>query len=379
MSASLVDTASASPMKDPMERPQLVWGAATAAERGPVIATLRNLAHRNAIGTHAGGYSVYRALAVAARPLARDHRPDLTDTAPGRRDRRRIRNGATPAKIVSLDPWGHLVGEVFRDQIAARLRHPADHRGHPRPHRHARDPRRHRGRPHPGRRQDRVDARQRAGDEGGDRSGLVSARHGGALRRCRVRSATRGCTSRPAACIPELVTRPDLEGLPPADRRRHRLLLRRAAKGSPTARRRSPAACTTSATAPTCSAPTSAPAGPISRTASRSASRWRRTAASASWSTIARRDAPSARSPSSWSTTPASATAGWRPRRHLFQAHRMRRRRAGHAVSGADAGCAALARHRPHRSLRLDERHEVRRAASGRASRSTNASRCPTR
>src|SRR5262249_39040596 len=47
-----------------------------------------------------------------------------------------------------------------------------------------------------------------------------------------------------------------------------------------TTSRRSPAACTTSATAPMCSAPTSAPAGPISRTGSRSPFRWRRRAAS---------------------------------------------------------------------------------------------------
>ena len=36
------------------------WGAPTAAERGPVIAS-RDPALRNAIGAHAGGYGVYRA------------------------------------------------------------------------------------------------------------------------------------------------------------------------------------------------------------------------------------------------------------------------------------------------------------------------------
>src|ERR671930_850612 len=97
--------------------PRLIWGAATAAERGPVIATLRNLQHRNAIGTHAGGYSVYRALAIAARALSPDHVPDLTGTAPA------DHIGPHPqwkdgSKIVSLDPWGHLVGDVFRDHLA---------------------------------------------------------------------------------------------------------------------------------------------------------------------------------------------------------------------------------------------------------------------
>ena len=72
------------------------------------------------IGTHAGGYAVYRALAIAARALPSDHRPDLTDTAPA------DRIGPHPQwagddKIVSLDPWGHLVGEAFRDELARGL------------------------------------------------------------------------------------------------------------------------------------------------------------------------------------------------------------------------------------------------------------------
>jgi hypothetical protein len=77
----------------------------------------------------------------------------------------------------------------------------------------------------------------------------------------------------------ELVTRPDLElFLPPIGGSTIYFFGDVAKLGKP--RRRSPAASTTSATAPTCSAPTSAPAGPISRTASRSASRWRRRAVS---------------------------------------------------------------------------------------------------
>src|SRR5262249_21059957 len=62
----------------------------------------------------------------------------------------------------------------------------------------------------------------------------------------------------------------------------------------------------------------------------------------------------------------AQAPQGRRSARPLFQAHRMRRRRARYAVSGADAGRAALARHHPHPSLRLHERHEVRRARAPR-------------
>src|ERR1051326_669947 len=40
----------------------------------------------------------------------------------------------------------------------------------------------------------------------------------------------------------------------------------------------------------------------------------------------------------------------------------MRRRRAGRALSAADAGPDSLAGPAPHRSLRVDERHEIRRA-----------------
>jgi GTP cyclohydrolase II len=109
-----------SPVKPVSARPQvptLRWGVETAAERGPVIATLRNRSHRNAIGTHAGGYSVYRALAIAAGALPRDHLADLTDTAPADRIGPHPQ-WTNPNKIVSLDPWGHLVGYEFRDFLA---------------------------------------------------------------------------------------------------------------------------------------------------------------------------------------------------------------------------------------------------------------------
>src|SRR5712671_3336261 len=96
----------------------LRWGAPTAAERGPVIATSDPV--RNAIGTHAGGYAVYRALAIAASTLPSNHRPDLTDTAPA------DLIGPHPqwlgdTKIVSLDPWGHLVSEAYHEQLARGL------------------------------------------------------------------------------------------------------------------------------------------------------------------------------------------------------------------------------------------------------------------
>jgi GTP cyclohydrolase II len=94
----------------------LRWGAPSAALRGPVVASPAAPRQRNAIGSHSGSYAIYRALAVATGALAPDHRPDLTDTAPA------ALIGpwpqwADPQKIVSLDPYGHLVGEVFAEEI----------------------------------------------------------------------------------------------------------------------------------------------------------------------------------------------------------------------------------------------------------------------
>lgn len=100
--------------------PAVQWGAATAAERGPLVASVANPAARTVIGTHAGAYSVYRALAVAAGNLSADHRPDLTNTAPAEAIGPHPQ-WADPGKIVSLDPWGHLVAQAFQDQIAAGL------------------------------------------------------------------------------------------------------------------------------------------------------------------------------------------------------------------------------------------------------------------
>src|ERR1700687_1097055 len=97
----------------------LRWGAPAAAQRGPLTPS-RPPALRNPIGAHAGGYGVYRALAIAARTLPSNHRQDLTDTAPA------DLLGPHPQwmdadKIVSLDPWGHLVGEAFREERAPGL------------------------------------------------------------------------------------------------------------------------------------------------------------------------------------------------------------------------------------------------------------------
>jgi GTP cyclohydrolase II len=97
--------------------PAVQWGAPTASDRGPVIGTLGDPARRNVIGAHAGSYALYRALAVAAGSLSALHRPDLTNTAPAEAIGPHPQ-WTDPARIVSLDPWGHLVGEAFADRLA---------------------------------------------------------------------------------------------------------------------------------------------------------------------------------------------------------------------------------------------------------------------
>ena len=92
------------------------WGAANSRERGPIVGTLTDLGRRNAIGTHSGAYSLYRALAVAAGTLDPVHVPDLTDTAPAT-SIGPFPQWADPQKIVSLDPYGHLISEVFEEQL----------------------------------------------------------------------------------------------------------------------------------------------------------------------------------------------------------------------------------------------------------------------
>ncbi|GAA4389407.1 GTP cyclohydrolase II [Tsukamurella soli] len=98
--------------------PPIHWGAPTAAERGPVIGTTTTRADRNVIGTHSGSYGVYRALAVAAGKLSRQHRADLTDTTPTDTVGP-FPQWSEPDAIVSLDPWGATVADVFAADLAA--------------------------------------------------------------------------------------------------------------------------------------------------------------------------------------------------------------------------------------------------------------------
>ena len=94
----------------------LVWGASSASARGPIIGSVTNPADRNVIGAYGGAYALYRALAVSAGALNPLARPDLTNTDPV------VAIGphpqwCGPGTIVSLDPWGHQAGQLFRDEI----------------------------------------------------------------------------------------------------------------------------------------------------------------------------------------------------------------------------------------------------------------------
>ena len=93
------------------------WGEGSARQRGPVIGSLSNPAHRNVIGSHSGSYAIYRALAVATGALDPERVADLTDTSPtsqiGPHEAWR-----DPTKIVSIDAFGAVVGNAFSDLIA---------------------------------------------------------------------------------------------------------------------------------------------------------------------------------------------------------------------------------------------------------------------
>ncbi|KAJ1921236.1 Uracil-regulated protein 1 [Mycoemilia scoparia] len=97
----------------------LKWGATSAQERGPIVASRhpQSIRIRNAIGAYGGSYCIYRALAVAIGDLSPNHRPDYTNTEPPFTFGHPAQ-WDDPEKIVSIDPWGHLTVESFGDQIS---------------------------------------------------------------------------------------------------------------------------------------------------------------------------------------------------------------------------------------------------------------------
>ncbi|KAF5348599.1 hypothetical protein D9756_009697 [Leucocoprinus leucothites] len=100
----------------------LRWGAATPEERGPVVCSRlsSSLKQRNALGAHSGSYSIYRALSIAMGSLSPTHKPDYTMTEPPVNFPPQP-SWFDPKKIVSFDPWGHLVQTVFKKQMDSEL------------------------------------------------------------------------------------------------------------------------------------------------------------------------------------------------------------------------------------------------------------------
>src|SRR4051812_7422089 len=68
------------------------WGERDPMKRGPVVASLTDPRQRNAIGTHSGSYTVYRALSIATGKYPHPHKPDLHNTQ-------------SPAKIGPYPQW----------------------------------------------------------------------------------------------------------------------------------------------------------------------------------------------------------------------------------------------------------------------------------
>ncbi|OCH85190.1 hypothetical protein OBBRIDRAFT_798413 [Obba rivulosa] len=97
----------------------LRWGASDPLERGPVICSRlpSSIKQRNAIGAHSGSYSIYRALSIAMGTLDPTHKPDYSNTQPAVPVPPQPA-WSDPSKIVSFDPWGHLVPQVFKHESA---------------------------------------------------------------------------------------------------------------------------------------------------------------------------------------------------------------------------------------------------------------------
>ncbi|XP_006462969.1 hypothetical protein AGABI2DRAFT_207644 [Agaricus bisporus var. bisporus H97] len=100
----------------------LRWGASDPHERGPIICSRlpSSIKRRNGLGAHSGSYSIYRSLSIAMGSLSPTHKPDYTMTEPPV-DFPGQPSWFDPKKIVSFDPWGHLVQIVFKDEMESGL------------------------------------------------------------------------------------------------------------------------------------------------------------------------------------------------------------------------------------------------------------------
>jgi GTP cyclohydrolase II len=92
------------------------WGEVDPAKRGPIVATTSELENKNAIGSHSGSYTVYRALSIAKGDYDPSHRPDLHNTHATVTVKPQ-KSWSDPDKIVSIDPLGAHIQEHFQELI----------------------------------------------------------------------------------------------------------------------------------------------------------------------------------------------------------------------------------------------------------------------
>lgn len=95
------------------DTPPINWGEKDPAKRGPVIATISEKENRNAIGSHSGSYTVYRALSIASGAFPKEHRPELENTE-GTFHFKSNPSWFDSTKIVTLDPFGADVNIHFK-------------------------------------------------------------------------------------------------------------------------------------------------------------------------------------------------------------------------------------------------------------------------
>ncbi|MDP7320136.1 MAG: GTP cyclohydrolase II [Bacteriovoracaceae bacterium] len=93
--------------------PKINWANENPDERGPVIATISEKENRNAIGSHSGSYTVYRALSIASGHFPREHRPELTNTE-GTYHFKANPSWFEENKIVTIDPFGADINIHFK-------------------------------------------------------------------------------------------------------------------------------------------------------------------------------------------------------------------------------------------------------------------------
>lgn len=98
-------------MADDVDPIKLNWESTSSdyKERGPVVCNFykEGECKHNAIGAHSGCYSVYHALAVAAKQLNPDFTPDFTNSEPQFKVPYN-KSWTDGDSIVSIDPFGHL-------------------------------------------------------------------------------------------------------------------------------------------------------------------------------------------------------------------------------------------------------------------------------